>query len=137
MRWVYKKQNGKWNSQRGSILAVSTIGMVALLLAVGLAVDISHLYLVGTELQNAADASALAGASALNSDASGIKSAVDRAVEKMNKYEFNGIDVAIGRTDVRFAVDLSEFDPEGSGGKTEDDPGIDPPKVRFVQVKIP
>ncbi|MGH9939088.1 MAG: pilus assembly protein TadG-related protein, partial [Blastocatellia bacterium] len=134
---IDRKQNGKWSSERGSILAVSTIGMVALLLAVGLAVDISHLYLVGTELQNAADAAALAGASALNSEASGIKMATDRAIEKMNKYEFNGIDVTIGRTDVRFAVNLSEFDPGGSGGKTETDGGLDPANVRFVQVTVP
>jgi len=107
MRLVYRKQNGKWSGQRGSILAVSAIGMTAVLLAVGLAVDISHLYLVGTELQNAADAAALAGASALNAGSNGITMAADRAVATMNKYEFNGTGVTINREDVRFAVNLS------------------------------
>lgn len=136
MRWVYRKQNGKWSSQRGSILAVSAIGMVAILLAVGLAVDISHLYLVGTELQNAADAAALAGASALNSGSSGITMAVDRAVATMNKYEFNGTGVTINREDVSFAVNLSEFDGGGTG-KSEAAAAASPQNIRFVQVTVP
>ena len=53
--------------ERGSILAISAFGMLALVLALGLCVDVSHWYVVKAELQNAADASALAGASALNS----------------------------------------------------------------------
>ena len=52
--------------ERGSILATSAIGMLAVLLAVGLGIDISRLYLSKTELQNAADAAALAGVSGLN-----------------------------------------------------------------------
>ncbi|MFN2623485.1 MAG: pilus assembly protein TadG-related protein, partial [Chthoniobacterales bacterium] len=53
--------------ERGSVLAVCAFGMLALVLALGLCVDVSHWYVVKAELQNAADASALAGASALNS----------------------------------------------------------------------
>src|SRR5262245_50411878 len=136
MRWVYRKQNGKWSSQRGSILAVSAIGLVAILLAVGLAVDISHLYLVGTELQNAADAAALAGASALNSGSTGITTAVDRAVATMNKYEFNGTGVTINREDVRFAVNLSEFDG-GGAGQSEAAAAAASQNIRFVQVTVP
>ena len=82
------KRNAR-QGERGSVLAISAIGMLALLLAVGLGVDISHLYLAKTDLQNAADASALAGASALNSSASGITEAATRAVTAMNNYEFN------------------------------------------------
>ena len=44
--------------ERGSILAISALGMLSVLLAVGLGVDISRFYLAKTELQNAADASA-------------------------------------------------------------------------------
>ena len=58
--------------ERGSILAASALGMLSFILAVGLGVDISHLYLAKNELQNAADSAALAGASGLDYKPSGI-----------------------------------------------------------------
>ena len=51
--------------ERGSVLAYTVLSLLFLFLAVGLGVDLSHLYSVHTEIQNAADAAALAGASAL------------------------------------------------------------------------
>jgi len=57
-RWQQEKDSRK---QRGSILVMSAIGMLSMLLAVGMGVDISRFYLAKTELQNAADAAALAG----------------------------------------------------------------------------
>jgi len=80
------KQNKR---ERGSVLATSAIGMLAILLAVGLGVDISRFYLTKTELQNAADAAALAAVSALNTSSQGITKAADRAVATMNNYDFN------------------------------------------------
>lgn len=137
MKWVYRERNGKRRCERGSILAVSAVSMVALLLAVGLSLDIGHFYSVAAELQNAADAAALAGASALNSGPSGITLAVDRAVIEMNKFEFNKTGVTIGRTDVRFAVNLADFDNgAGMSEATAADPA-NAPTVRFVQVTIP
>ena len=64
--------------ERGSVLAMSAISMLALLLATGLAVDISHFYTAKAELQNAADAAALAAVSALNTASLGITKAADR-----------------------------------------------------------
>jgi uncharacterized membrane protein len=49
--------------ERGSVLAYTVMSAFFLFLAVGLCVDLSHLYLAKTELQNSADAAALAGAS--------------------------------------------------------------------------
>src|SRR5215212_5408476 len=92
--------------ERGSVLAVATLGMLVMLLAVGLGVDISRMYLTKTELQNAADASSLAGASALNGASSGIAKATDRAVLAMNSYAFNKTNVAFPRANVLFAVNL-------------------------------
>ncbi|MFN0088108.1 MAG: pilus assembly protein TadG-related protein [Blastocatellia bacterium] len=69
-------------------MAVAAIGMFSFLLIAGLAIDIGRLYLVGAELQNAADATAISAASSLNSGASGIQEAVNRAVAPMNNYEF-------------------------------------------------
>lgn len=118
-------------SERGSVLAVSALGMLALVLATGLCVDISHFYVVKAELMNAADASALAGASALNSSAPGITAATDRAVEVMNNYEFNKTGVTITRESVKFAVNfggpyMDEATARGAAAN-----------VRFVSVDVP
>jgi Flp pilus assembly protein TadG len=127
----------KRRNQRGSILATTTFGMLALLLAAGLGVDISRLYLAKNELQNAADAAALAGASALNSHPEGITEATDRAVLEMNKYGFNKTNVTIARANVRFAKNLSDFD----GGLDYSEGGASAPSVakniRFVKVTTP
>src|SRR5919205_1414293 len=100
------EQAGSGKHERGSILATSAIGMLSILLAVGLGIDISRFYLAKTELQNAADAAALAAVSALNTAPLGITKATDRAVEAMNKYDFNKTDVTFPRSNVLFAVNL-------------------------------
>lgn len=123
------------SGERGSILAMSAVGMLSVLLAVGLGVDISRFYLAKAELQNAADASALAGASALNSEPSGITAAVDRATNRasgsfVNNYEFNHKTVSIEPTKVTFAANL------GGPYMTEnlaDDAAV-APTIRFVKV---
>ncbi len=94
--------------ERGSILAMSAVGMLSALLAVGLGVDISRFYLAKAELQNAADAAALAGASALNSTPFGITDAVARATQQMNKYDFNNTAVSLPSANVLFAANLND-----------------------------
>ena len=117
--------------ERGSVLAVSTVGMLAFLLAAGLCIDISHFYLVRSELQNAADAAALAGASALNSDDGGIVKAADYAVQSLNSYEFNKKGVIIPRSSVMFAknVDGPFVSETVAKGIAKD--------IRFVKVNVP
>jgi hypothetical protein len=117
--------------ERGSILAVSAFGMLAFLLAVGLCVDISHFYVVRAELQNAADAAALAGASALNSQPGGITQATARATTVMNNYEFNQTGVTVEDDDVTFAVNFDG--PYMNAGAASGVAG----QIRFVQVKVP
>ncbi|MDQ1729389.1 MAG: hypothetical protein QOD33_1514 [Pyrinomonadaceae bacterium] len=117
--------------ERGSILATSALGMLTMLLAVGLGVDISRFYLAKTELQNAADAAALAGVSGLNSSAVGITEATNRAVQAMNNYDFNQQAVSFPRANVLFAKNLdgpylSEAAAQGQ-----------PRDIRFVQVTTP
>jgi hypothetical protein len=123
--------NLKSKKERGSILAVSTFGMLAFLLAVGLSVDIGHMYLVKTELQNAVDASALAGASALNSNAAGITTATDRAVKQMNSYEFNKTGLKIPRANVTFSNNFEGPYISEDAAKTS------PNNIRFIKVKTP
>jgi Flp pilus assembly protein TadG len=113
-------------------MALATFGMLALLFAVGLGVDISHLYVAKAELQNAADSAALAGASALNSSAAGITDAADRTVLTIkNKYEFNNTNVQIPRTNVLFAAHLA-----GPYMKEEDAWPV-ASQIRYVQVTTP
>jgi Flp pilus assembly protein TadG len=94
--------------ERGSILVMSAVGMLSAVLAVGLGVDISRFYLAKAELQNAADAAALAGASALNSKPGGITDAVARATQQMNKYDFNNTAVSLPAANVLFAANLND-----------------------------
>src|SRR5829696_9128127 len=96
-------------NEQGSIMAMAAVGMLSFLLAVGLGVDITRLYLTKNELQNAADAAALAGASGLNFHHTGIHDAANRVVKVMNQYQFNKVDVAFLKEKVRFARNLSDF----------------------------
>src|SRR5437773_5143851 len=117
--------------ERGSILVVSTLGMLSLLLAVGLGVDISRFYLAKTELQNATDASALAAVSGLNGASAGITTAANRAVVAMNSYDFNKTGVSFPRSNVLFAVNLDgPYISEASAMAS-------PANIRFVQVTTP
>ena len=117
--------------ERGSILATSAIGMLAVLLAVGLGIDISRLYLSKAELQNAADASALAAVSGLTGKPLGITDATDRAVKVMNSYNFTKTDVTFPRGNVEFSVNLE------SGYMSEAAAFAAPVNIRFVRVTTP
>src|SRR6266446_9531533 len=124
-------KNNHRKGERGSILAMSAMGMLAFLLATGLAVDISRFYTAQAELQNAADASALAGVSALNSSAAGITEATNRAVQAMNKYDFNHTAVDFPRANVLFAVNLEGTYMSEAAASTQ------PHDIRFVKVTTP
>ncbi|HEX8283010.1 MAG TPA: pilus assembly protein TadG-related protein [Pyrinomonadaceae bacterium] len=128
-----RRSKSEKKRERGSVLAMSALGMLTFLLATGMAVDLGHFYLVKSELQNAADAAALAGASALNSGPTGINRARDRAMAAMNSYEFNQKGVAIPAANVTFAVNL--------GGPYVDAATAASPataqKIRFVRVQTP
>ena len=130
-------QSRNRRGERGSVLAASALGMLSFLLAVGLGLDIRHLYLAKNELQNAADAAALAGASGLNVDASGIATATSRAVAAMNKYEFNNSNISFTAANVRFARNLSDFT---NGTDMNQAAAANPtvaPDVKFVKVVTP
>ncbi len=77
-------------NERGSVLVYTVVSVLFLFLAVGLGADLSHLYMVRNELQNAADAAALAGASALLLPANErIPTAQQRAIDTLNKNKYN------------------------------------------------
>jgi Flp pilus assembly protein TadG len=118
-------------SERGSVLAVSAFGMLAFLLAVGLSLDLSHFYVVRAELSNAADASSLAAASALNSSPSGITLATERAVEVMNNFEFNNTGVTITAGNVTFSANFGGPYVDAATAQSQAE------NIRFVKVQVP
>src|SRR5688572_26873475 len=136
-------------NERGGVVAYTVMSALFLFLAVGLGVDLSHLYTVKAELQNAADAAALAGITPLDEpDSAKIEEAVDRAVVVLNqnKYNFNNRQFVDGenltaddlsslRQQVRFAVNLSDFDT--GDGLSEADASANPTNIRFVRVVTP
>ena len=77
---------------------------------IGLAFDLGHAYVNKSQLQNIADASALAGASALNGTSDGIDEAETRATDYgasvylTNKTEFNSQNVAIPASAVTYST---------------------------------
>lgn len=123
--------------ERGSILAASALGMLSFILAVGLGVDISHLYLAKNELQNAADAAALAGASGLDFRPSGIAKATFLAKEKMNSYQFQNTKVEFKDLNVRFAKNLSDFDSGTGMDQVSASSPTNAPDIKFVKVITP
>lgn len=105
---IVHRRTLRQRTERGSILVITTLGMLCALLAVGLCIDISHFYMVKTELQHAADAAALAGAASLDSSATGIDTAVARALVAMNKVEFGKANATVSNSNVTFALNLED-----------------------------
>lgn len=116
--------------ERGSVLIVSTIGMLSFFLAAGLAIDISHLYTSKADLQSAADAAALAATSQLNSTSGGIQCAVNEATKAINKYDFSK-NVTLTAADVTFATNLNGAYVSQAAAQAS------PASIRFVKVTIP
>jgi Flp pilus assembly protein TadG len=127
---MIKFANKGRKSERGSVLTLSAISMLALLLATGLAVDISHFYTAKAELQNAADAAALAAASQINSTSGGIKAAVAQATKALNKYDFKS-SLSISSADVTFSNNLNGTYVSAASATAA------PTAIRFVKVSIP
>ncbi len=117
--------------ERGTVAGTAALGFASFVLAAGLAIDVSHMYLTGSELQNAADASSIAAASVLNGDESGITQAVNVALATQNKFEFGKDSATFARTDVKFAINVGgTYYSEAEARAVAD-------KIRFVKVLIP
>ncbi len=126
----HQHQTRDRHGERGTVLAIAALGMLAFLFAAGLAVDISHFYTVKAELQNAADAAAMAAASQLNSSSGGIRLAVAEATKTMNKFDFKN-DVTLSSANVTFATNLNGSYMSAAAAEAS------PQTIRFVKVEIP
>jgi Flp pilus assembly protein TadG len=90
--------------QRGAIALLFGLTLIVLLAAGGLVLDLGHLYVLKSELQNGADAAALAGAKEINMTAGGINNAVTKAVNFAAKNKFNfATDLTITSADIGFS----------------------------------
>jgi Flp pilus assembly protein TadG len=86
-------------------MIMTAISMLFLLLLVGLCIDVSRIYMVRAELQNAADAAALTAARELNGGTGGIDDAITRANAIVNTRGFNKLGVTVAS--VEFATALN------------------------------
>ena len=137
MRLKGKNKANRNKRERGVMIAVAALGFTAFLLSAGLAVDISNFYTAGTELQNASDAAAMAGATALDSSKAGLDMAVARATAVANTYNFNVATVSVPASNVTFASNLSQFDSNGTGWSLATaKSATNFSKVRFVRVAL-
>jgi len=143
MQLKHHSRASRRKGERGNVLVYTVLSALFLFLAVGLGVDLSHFYLAKTEMQNAADAAALAGASALtlpNPDR--ITTAVDRAVDLLNtnKYNFNNKSFGVDRASlchpdeacVKFAENLDDVTY-----MDEATARANPENIRFIRVTTP
>src|SRR5712691_5231318 len=122
------EQPGRRDFERGSIIIMTAIFMLLLLLMVGLGIDVSRIYMVRAELQNAADAAALSAARELNSGTGGIDDAVARANGIVNTRA-NGQRV-VSMATVEFAINLDGPYMGASAAKAP----ANVSKIRFVKV---
>lgn len=91
--------------QKGSVAVVFGLSLVTLFAMGGVVLDLGHLYIAKSELQNAADAAALAGARRLNETAAGITAARDDAIAISAQNNFNfSTAVAISETNTEFGA---------------------------------
>lgn len=83
-------------NQQGAVAIIVALCLTLLVGMLGLVLDLGHLYIAKTELQNAADAAALAGAKELTGTLAGVVKAKSAACELggENKYDLNSIKVA-------------------------------------------
>jgi Flp pilus assembly protein TadG len=127
--WISKKTIPDSRREKGAILFIVAAGLTVILLFAGLALDLSVLYNVKTDLQNAVDAAALAGASRLDGTANGINNAVPEALAVTNKYQFNNIPVAVAPSDVTFSASRD------AGYMSQAAAAASPGTIRFVRVE--
>jgi Flp pilus assembly protein TadG len=118
-------------AQRGAILPLAAIGMMALLGMAGLALDMGHAYLNRTRLQNALDAAALSGAKTLNelgnTAAAETAAASDAVIMFRNNADANGNELSAvenASVNVQFSPTVDPFNPVGANPR------------RFIRVSV-
>lgn len=84
-----RQRHGLPEKQRGAVAVMTGLLAIVLVAFLGLTVDLGHAYVGTSELQNAADAAALAGAKELNQKLTGVNAAVDKAIAIAAQHNYN------------------------------------------------
>lgn len=115
--------------QRGAVAIMFGLSAVVLFGFMGLALDLSQTYDRKTELQNAADAAALAGAKELKGTSAGIDSAVNKArtIAGVHKFKF-GTSIVLADAAITFGSS-----PEGSW-QSISDAKANPTAIFFIKI---
>lgn len=119
--------------QRGAVAIMFGLSIFVLFGFMALAIDLGRIYVLRTELQNAADASALAGAKELNQTQAGVASAVSFAIATavQNKFGFsNPIIITIANISVGSCPDDECMVPASSVT-------VNASGMTFLKVEIP
>lgn len=97
-------RTGISHKQRGATAVLAAIVIVVLVGMLGLVIDLGVVYVRKTELQNAADAAALAGARELNGTSAGVQDAATQAISiaALNGLDFAATPVAITNSNLAF-----------------------------------
>ena len=119
------------SNERGSIIMMTAVFMLVLFLLLGLCIDVSRIYMIRAELQNAADAAALTAARELNSSSTGIDDAVSRATNIINSQGFEKFGVTISAADVKFSDDPGHTFISAAAAKAD---ALTTANMRYVQV---
>lgn len=93
--------------QRGAVAVMVGIVSVILIMMLGLVLDLGHLYVVKTEMQNAADACALAAVwemAPYNDTADARAKAAGKAVGTLNRVNFQSAAIEDGDWEIKFAA---------------------------------
>jgi Flp pilus assembly protein TadG len=128
MTMICSHPDDQRRNERGSIVIMTALSMLLLLLMVGLCIDVSRIYVVRAELQNAADAAALTAAAQLNGGDGGIDDAVARANAIVNTQGFGKANVSIDS--ITFAVNLYPDNAYVSATAAK----ANPTNIRFVKI---
>ena len=120
---------------RGAVSVFVAVTLVLLVMALGLVLDLGHLYVAKTEMQNAADACALAAAweiSPYSGTSTARARAAGKAVGSKNRIDFQSDDVLVTDADITFSDTLAgpygnevaastryvRCAPQGQGGRS-------------------
>jgi Flp pilus assembly protein TadG len=104
MRMKKQQPDNRSKGERGSVIIMATIFMVLIFLMIGMVLDLSRIYMIRAEVQNAADAAALTAARELNAGTTGIDDGIAKAQQIVNTQGFGKRTVVI--SNISYAVDL-------------------------------
>ena len=123
--------------QSGVVMILFAVSMVVLIGFMALVIDLGRTYVVRTELQNAADAAALAGAKELKQTATGVANAVDFANAMAAQHTFN-FGKTVNSTNAVLVLTFGKCpgDEEACDWKSQADSLTDPVGRSYLKVDI-